>query len=154
MAPLAKRLAWLRSLEAHTYLVELLDQDLQRDCGVPLVWYDVLVKIWRAPDHAIRMSELADQVLLSRSWLTRRVAQLEQAGLLVRRSDDSDGRGILAMITEHGTVAFQAMEASHSRSIAAHFSAHLSGEEAHIIAIALGRIASEGRASLARRSHS
>ena len=154
MSPTGKRLAWLRSLESHTFLVELLDQDLQRDCNVPLVWYDVMVKIWLAPDHSIRMSELAEQVLLSRSWLTRRIIQLEDAGLIERRSDDTDGRGVLAVMTEHGRTTFRMMEASHTRSIAKHFSAHLTAEEAAVVATALGRIAAAGRASLDDRSHS
>jgi DNA-binding MarR family transcriptional regulator len=113
-----------------------------------------MVKIWLAPDHAIRMSELAEQVLLSRSWLTRRIIQLEAAGLIVRRSDDTDGRGVLAVMTEHGHDVFRAMEASHTRSIAKHFSAHLTADEATVVATALGRIAAAGRVSLAERSHS
>ena len=94
--PTGKRAAWLRSLEAHTYLVDLMDRDLRRDCDVPLAWYDVLIKIFTSPGHRIRMAELADQVLLSRSWLTRRVVQLEEAGLVVRTSVGDDGRGVLA----------------------------------------------------------
>ena len=82
--PSGKRLAWLRMLEAHTRLIELMESDLRRDCGVPLVWYDVMIKIWVAPGRRIRMAELAEQALLSRSWLTRRVVQLEQAGLVTR----------------------------------------------------------------------
>jgi DNA-binding MarR family transcriptional regulator len=53
---------------------------------VPIAWYDVLVEISHAPGHAIRMHELADKVLLSRSWLTRRVAQLKREGLVERRA--------------------------------------------------------------------
>ena len=44
--PSDKRLAWLRMLEAHTRLVALMERDLRRDCGVPLAWYDVLIKVW------------------------------------------------------------------------------------------------------------
>jgi|tagenome__1003787_1003787.scaffolds.fasta_scaffold20904070_3 DNA-binding MarR family transcriptional regulator len=140
--PSDKRLAWLRVLEAHTRLVELMEDDLRRDCGVPLAWYDVLIKIWLAPGHRIRMAELAEQVLLSRSWLTRRVVQLEDAGLVTRTGADGDGRGVLAEMTPAGLEAFAHMERSHARSIATHFSAHLSQDEARVVATVFSRISS------------
>lgn len=147
-SPTGKRAAWLRSLEAHTYLVELMDRDLRRDCDVPLAWYDVLIKIWLAPNHRIRMAELAEQVLLSRSWLTRRVLQLENAGLVTRTGVGDDGRGVLAAMTEHGQRVFAAMERSHAASIENHFSSHLTVEEAKVIATAFARISSAGRNAL------
>ena len=76
--PAPRRLAWYQTLRAYTVLLDIMDGELQAECGVPLAWYDVLIEISNAPGHAIRMNELADKVLLSRSWLTRRVAQLER----------------------------------------------------------------------------
>lgn len=127
-------------LEAHTQLVELMEHDLRRDCGVPLVWFDVMIKIWLAPEHRIRMAELAEQVLLSRSWLTRRVAQLEKAGLVRRTEAGEDGRGVVAELTPAGLTTFAEMERSHARSIAKHFSAHISDDEARIMSAAFARI--------------
>ena len=146
--PTGKRAAWLRSLEAQTYLVELMDRDLRRECDVPLAWYDVMIKIWVAPDHSIRMAELADQVLVSRSWLTRRVVQLENAGLVVRTSVGEDGRGVRASLTPAGLERFAEMERSHAASIETHFSAHLSAQEADVVSKVFARIASAGWASL------
>ena len=138
--PSDKRTAWLRSLEAHTRLTELMESDLRRDCGVPLVWYDVMIKIWVAPGRRIRMAELAEQALLSRSWLTRRVVQLEQAGLVNRTEAGHDGRGVYAELTPAGLETFTRMEKSHAKSIATHFSAHISPDEARTIASAFARI--------------
>ncbi len=142
--PSGKRLAWLRMLEAHTRLVELMESDLQRDCGVPLVWYDIMIKIWVAPGRHIRMAELAQQALLSRSWLTRRVAQLEQAGLVTRAGADDDGRGVSVEMTATGLETFARMERSHAKSIAKHFSAHVSHDEARVMAEAFARITAAG----------
>jgi DNA-binding MarR family transcriptional regulator len=147
--PSTKRLAWLRSFEAHTYLVELMDADLRRDCGVPLALYDVLIKLWHAADHRLRMADLADQVLLSRSWLTRRVVQLEAAGLVTRVGSGDDGRGVLAAMTPDGIERFRQLERSHAESIRRRFSAHMSAEEATVVAEVFARIAAEARHDLA-----
>ena len=138
--PSGKRLAWLRMLEAQTRLTELMDADLRRDCGVPLVWYDVMIKIWVAPGRRIRMAELAEQALLSRSWLTRRVVQLEQAGLVTRTDASDDGRGVVAELTPAGLETFARMEQSHAKSIATHFNTHISQDEARVISAACARI--------------
>jgi DNA-binding MarR family transcriptional regulator len=149
--PSDKRLAWLRMLEAHTRLVALMERDLRRDCGVPLAWYDVLIKVWLAPGHRIRMAELAEQVLLSRSWLTRRVVQLEDAGLVTRTGADDDGRGVVAEMTPTGLETFARMEQSHAKSIATHFTAHLSQDEARVISTVFSRICAAGEAASTAR---
>jgi DNA-binding MarR family transcriptional regulator len=150
--PASPRLAWYETLRAYTVLLDVMDAELQADCGVPLAWYDVLVEISNAPGQSIRMNDLADKVLLSRSWLTRRVTQLEHAGLVERRSANGDGRGIVAAMTTSGQEAFAAMERSHARSIRRHFSDHLDDDEAAVIAAAFARIADHGTRTLRRAS--
>ena len=140
--PSVTRRAWYESVRAHAALVELMDRELRADCGIPLAWYDVLVEVAHSPNGAIRMADLAEQVLLSRSWLTRRVTQLEDAGLLERRAADEDLRGVCAALTPHGREIFRKMERSHSASIERHFSRYLSAEEAELIARAFARIGS------------
>lgn len=110
---------WL--LDGYSALVHVMDEELQRECGVPLAWYDVMIKLWKAPRHELRMRELAEQVLLSRTWLTRRVIQLETAGLVCRRPDDEDGRGVVAAVTDRGAEQLRAWERSHARTIQRHF---------------------------------
>ena len=144
----SKRSAWYASLEGHHVLLRLMDDELRAECGVPLVWYDVLIKVWLSPGHSIRMSELAKQVLLSRSWLTRRVVQLETAGLVERLRTGDDGRGVVARMTEFGLQEFAKMEESHARSIAKHFSGHLNTQEAALVRACFERIAGQGRAAL------
>lgn len=147
-----KRGAWFDSFEGHEVLLQLMDDELRRDCGIPLAWYDVLIRIWLSPGQAIRMSELADQVLLSRSWLTRRVVKLEEAGLIERRPAEGDGRGVIASLTDRGRTRFAAFERSHARSIKEHFSDLLSDEEAAVVASCFRRLADRGRERLARSS--
>lgn len=146
--PSGSRTAWYQTLNAMAALIELMDRELQADCGTPLAYYDVLVEVYRSPGHCIRMSELADRVLLSRSWITRRVRKLEEAGLLTRSASPDDGRGVTAHLTPEGLTAFRAMERSHSASIRRHFAAHLSAEEADQISRTFAGIAGQARAAL------
>lgn len=152
--PPTPRQAWYQALRAYTVLLEIMEAELQADCGVPLAWYDVLVEINQAPGRTIRMNDLADRVLLSRSWLTRRVAQLERAGLVERRSASGDGRGVLAAMTANGRKAFAAMERSHARSIHRHFSGHLDDLEVAVITESFARIADHGTRVLGRATDS
>ncbi len=142
------RTAWYHTLSAMTALVELMDRELQGCCGRPLAFYDVIVEIYHSPGHSIRMSELADRVLLSRSWITRRVRQLEDAGLIHRGAATDDRRGITATLTPSGLDTFRAMERSHAASIQRHFGAHLSAEETRLISRTFATIASHAREAL------
>ena len=82
-----------------------------------------------------------------RSWLTRWVIQLEDAGLVSRTSADGDGRGVAATMTDKGKRVFLELEKSHARSIERHFSHHLKAEEAAVLFPAFDRIARAGRRS-------
>jgi DNA-binding MarR family transcriptional regulator len=135
-----KRAAWRAVLFAQNALVRVLDEELQQECGTSLQVYDVLIRIWLAPEHTLRMSELAESALLSRSWITRRVDRLEQSGLVERLSADDDGRGICVRLTPAGEETFARLEASHARSIERHFSAYITEDEALVIARALDRV--------------
>jgi DNA-binding MarR family transcriptional regulator len=103
-APLTdvERGAWVGFLRAHHALVAELDDELRREHDLPLTSFDVLVQLDRAPDRQLRMSELADAVLLSRSGLTRLVERLEAKGLLERRECTEDARGAYAVLTDKG----------------------------------------------------
>jgi DNA-binding MarR family transcriptional regulator len=131
-----------------TALLELMDRELQEDCGLPLAWYDVMIEVYRSPGHSIRMSELADRVLLSRSWITRRVRQLEDAGLLTRTPAPDDQRGIIASLTDAGLDTFRKLERSHTASINRHFATHLSPEDAELIAQRFAAMATHARSAL------
>jgi DNA-binding MarR family transcriptional regulator len=135
-------LAWRAFLRAHAAAVGRIERDLAAvEPDLPLTWYDVLVALVGAPDRRLRLRELADEVLLSRSGLTRLVDRLEAAGLLHREPDPTDRRGAFAVLTESGYDALRRTWPSYARSIQEHFARHLSDDEATLLAQALDRIA-------------
>src|SRR3954468_4399425 len=85
--------AWRGFLRTYTTLVRDLDDELTARHGLPVSSYDVLVQLDEAPEGMLRMSQLADAVLLSRSGLSRLVTRLENHGLLTREECKSDARG-------------------------------------------------------------
>jgi DNA-binding MarR family transcriptional regulator len=93
---------WRRLLAVECRLRERLDQDLRTSHGLSLNDYAVLVHLSEAPDGSLRMSELAERLLISRSGLTRRVDGLVRDGWVVRRACPKDGRGSLAELTPAG----------------------------------------------------
>jgi len=100
----------------------------------------VIVELVEAPDHQLRMHELADRVVLSRSGLTRLVDRLEQEGLLRREPDPNDRRGAFAVLTEQGHEALRKSWPVYARGIARHFASHLGDEEARILVEIFKRI--------------
>jgi len=105
--------AWRGMLRAHSELVRTLDADLAREHDLPLSSYEVLLFLNDSDDGRMRMSELADSVLLSRSGLTRLVDRLERQGLLKRERCTSDARGLFAEITPEGRRAFAQARQTH-----------------------------------------
>ena len=97
-----EQLAWRGFLRAHATVLRALEADLQAEHELPLASYDVLVQLSESPDRRLRMTELADRVLLSRSGLTRLADRLEREGLLTREPCPSDARGTLAVLTDAG----------------------------------------------------
>lgn len=94
--------AWRGFLRTHNHLMRLLEQDLQAQHKIPLGSYDVLVQLAEAPNDRLRMSELAEAVLLSRSGLSRLVDRLQKDGLVQREPDPLDARGLYTVLTEKG----------------------------------------------------
>jgi len=94
--------AWHSFLAAGALIDRLVDAQLKEAIGLSHPQYEILVRLADAPDGELRMTELADTVLTSKSGLTYQVTQLEKAGLVERRSCPSDVRGVLAVLTEAG----------------------------------------------------
>ncbi len=105
--------AWRGMLRAHSALTRALDAELAREHDLPLSSYEVLLFLNDSDRGRMRMSELADSVLLSRSGLTRLVDRLERQGLLKRERCESDARGLFAEITPEGRRAFAAARKTH-----------------------------------------
>ena len=93
---------WRAYLTAQRLLSDRLERQLQRDAGLPHAYYEILVNLSEAPDRTLRMSQLAESSLSSRSRLSHAVARLEAAGWVRRRSCPEDRRGAFAELTPAG----------------------------------------------------
>ena len=91
---------WRAYLRTHAEMVRRLERDLQAQADMPLGWYDVLLQLAEAPERRLRMAELAEQVLLSRSGLTRLVDRLAAEGLVTREPFPGDARGLYTVLTD------------------------------------------------------
>jgi len=105
--------AWRGMLRTHAELTRALDAELTREHDLPLSSYEVLLFLNDSDEGRMRMSELADSVLLSRSGLTRLVDRLERQGLLRRERCASDARGLFAEITPEGRALFGEARKTH-----------------------------------------
>ncbi len=132
--------AWRALLEVHQRLTADMDATLRAEHALPLAWYDVLVRLTDAA-RPLRMHELADRTLFSRTECTRIVARMEAAGLVVKEKDPEDGRGVYAAITDEGRTVLRTAARTHLADIERSFAAHLNDEETTTIAAALARVA-------------
>jgi DNA-binding MarR family transcriptional regulator len=94
--------AWRAYVESSKVLFDALDRQLQRDADMPHAYYEILVRLSEADNRALRMSELADRTLSSRSRLSHAVARLEERGWVVREECPTDRRGQIARLTDQG----------------------------------------------------
>jgi DNA-binding MarR family transcriptional regulator len=113
--------AWRAFLRAHASITRALEAELEAEQDLSLASYDVLVQLAEAPDRRLRMTELADAVLLSRSGVTRLVDRLEKSGLVARCRVASDGRGVAARLTEAGLDRLRTASRTHLRGVGQHF---------------------------------
>jgi len=109
--------------------VRVLETELVAEHPITLGAYDVLVQLAEAPERRLRMAELADAVLLSRSGVTRLVDRLEVAGMVTRERFDGDGRGVVAVITTKGIDTLRAAARTHLAGVVRHFVEHFDREE-------------------------
>lgn len=132
--------AWRTFLRAHSQVTRRLEHDLLVEHDLPLASYDVLVQLSEAPDRRLRMTELAERVLLSRSGLTRLVDRLERDGLVARQSCPSDARGTLAVLTDAGRERLAAAWPTHLRGVVDNVVGRLTPEELELLGALLGRL--------------
>ncbi|MGA7932799.1 MAG: MarR family transcriptional regulator [Kovacikia sp.] len=131
---------WKLFLTTHVLVLELIEQDLAAAGLPPLSWYGVLWVLEQAPDHKKRLHELAQEVLLSRSNVTRLLDRLEAEGLLSRERCPSDRRGAFARITDAGLEMRQRMWVVYSQSIGKYFTNQLRDEEFGVLKTVLERV--------------
>lgn len=128
--------AWRGLLRVHAALFKALDAELEATHGIPLSSYEVLIFLRSAPAQRLRMADLADRVLLSRSGMTRLADRLERAGLLVREQCSADARGCYAVLTAEGAAFLEDARPTHLNGIRERFLCHFSEDE--LVALARG----------------
>jgi DNA-binding MarR family transcriptional regulator len=138
--------AWRGLLEVTTRLLSRLDDDLGPH-GLSLAEYEVLVQLSDAPDDRLRMTELAERSLVSRSGLTRRVDGLERRGLVRRETCSSDRRGANAVLTDAGRLLLAEVAPVHVDGVRRHLFDHLRPDQVQALADALGSVDIPGQSS-------
>ena len=132
--------AWSAFLRAHARVTRQLERELQAEESLALADYDVLVQLALAGDRRLRMSELADRLLLSRSGITRLVDRLERDGLVERMTCESDRRGQWAALTDAGHQRLRDASPTHLRGVAEHFLDRIPERELETLRRTLERI--------------
>jgi len=132
--------AWRGLLRVHAQLSKALDAELEREHGLPLTSYEVLLYLSEADDGRMRMHDLASSVLLSRSGLTRLVDRLERDGYLERCSCAHDARGAFAVLTPTGREKLEAARVTHLAGVRELFLGHFSPEELDALGDAWDRV--------------
>jgi len=144
-SPSPERLrAWRLYFESALALLDVLDTELEREAGIPLRWYDVLVQLEESPE-GIPMNALAERILYSKSGFTRVVDRMEEAGLVRRVRPQHDRRSILVVLTEKGIEMMGSARRYHRDGIERHFSQHLSEHEIKTLTRALEKISTHAR---------
>lgn len=144
-SPSSERLrAWRLYFESALALNDVLDAELERDAGIPLRWYDTLVHLEESPD-GLRMHELAERILYSKSGFTRVVDRLEEAGLVRRVRPAKDRRSILVVLTDEGRETMERARRYHRHGIEQHFSRHLAETDIKALSRALEKVSAHAR---------
>ncbi len=143
-----KKSAWALFLTVHAVVVSRIEQRLRAAHLPELAWYDVLWALERAPENRLRMHELAEMTVISRSNLTRLVDRLEAAGLVTRDRDCADRRGAYAVLTAAGRAKRQKIWPVYSMAIESLFDAYMSAAESVVMRKALMRVLQPIRAKV------
>jgi DNA-binding MarR family transcriptional regulator len=132
--------AWVRFLRAHAALTRELSARLEAEHGLTMSDFDVLIQLYFAPDHAMRRVDIARQVLLTASGITRLLDGLERCGLVGKRSCESDARISYAVLTEEGLRKVEAARQSHHADVDELFGSAFEAKEQEQFAEFLSRL--------------
>lgn len=129
----------------HSTVVKYLERRMDEQHGLALSWWDVLLQLADGPEGRLRMGELADSVLLTRSGITRLVDRMIAEGLVAREPCPGDRRGHYAVITQKGRDIIEAVGPDHSRDAWEIFLGHISDEEAVLMGEVFNRVLAAGK---------
>ena len=135
----AEMKAWRRYIIASRRLLEALDLDLASH-ELSMADYEVLAQLSDAPERKLRMSELADVAMLSRSRLSHRIKVMEQAGWVKREACPEDKRGFFAVMTGKGWKAIVGAAPDHVESVRTRFVDHLTKEDQRVLSEIFERV--------------
>lgn len=135
--------AWRSYLESTKVLFDALDRQLQHEADMPHAYFEVLVRLSEAEQRSLRMSELAELTLSSRSRLSHAIARLEERGWVVRTKHATDGRGQIATLTDAGFGVLEAAAPNHVETVRRYVIDALSAEQ-------LDQLAAIGESIIAR----
>lgn len=138
--PDARWRAWRGLLEVSSFVTQRIDEDLRDQVGIDIQTYDAMLHTKEAGDSGIRMTDLADRVLLSKAGLTALVDRLEDRGLLARRPGRKDRRVKRIVLTPAGAELFREAARVHNATVDRWFRQHLDEDMAQPIAKTLARI--------------
>lgn len=128
---------WWRSyMGGTTVLIDQLDRDLRAAHDLSMAEYEILVRLSEADDRSIRMAELAAAVSHSRSRITHTIARLERDGIVRRTASCTDGRGVSAVLTDHGYEVLGQAAHTHVRGVHEYLVSRCSREDLE----AVGRV--------------
>jgi DNA-binding MarR family transcriptional regulator len=132
---------WVAFLRGHAALTRELNTELVAQHGLTLSDYEVLLRLSQAEERAMRRVDLAHGVLLTASGITRLLDGLERAGLVTKRTCDSDARVSYAVLTDDGYAKLREASDTHVDGIRRVFAAHFTDEELATLADLLSRLA-------------
>ena len=135
--------AWRALIHAHARLIRRMDEELQATHGISLAEYDALLQLANAPGRRLRMSVLAERVLLSRSGITRLVDRLVADGMVERSVCPTDARGAMAALRPAGLDRLRAASATHLDGVARYFLDVVTAEDRAAIERGLGAVVEE-----------
>ena len=140
--------AWRAYVDGTRLLLDALNRQLEAEAGLSLTDYELLVHLSEAPGRRLRMRDLADAVLATRSGVTRAVNRLEAAGLVRRVQCDDDRRGMHAELTDAGTAKLVASAPGHVAAVRANMLDLLERQQVGQLADIAGRIRRHGLAAV------
>ncbi|OMC28676.1 MarR family transcriptional regulator [Mycobacterium sp. GA-1841] len=125
----AEERAWRPYIESSLRLETVLDERLRESTGLTLMDYHLLMLLAAAPDHRLRMSELAEKMVFSRSRITYQINSMTKRGLVLREPVPEDGRGYRAVLTATGAEALGEAAPRHTESVRQLFFDHIEPDE-------------------------
>ena len=131
---------WVRFLRAHAALTRELSARLEADHGLTMSDFDVLIQLYHAPEHSMRRVDIARQVLLTASGITRLLDGLERCGLVGKQTCATDARVSYAVLTEEGVRKVEAARDTHLADVDELFGSQFSPDEREQLGELLGRL--------------